>query len=278
MRIDTVYVAFRNAPTRAQPHPSLRDKCNFYFRSAYTAITLVLIAWFSAVSSHRWPFQCSHRLIQRLVESPLARRSSISSEGSLLFVVCPSRISTHSVSTSDTGALSVPLRRTRLAPSSFANEDDGTASSRREPRSKWRSRNRVVRSFRPFSRHFAQSADADHAILFFLFPLPPADPFADAIKGSDDDVQDGLVHIRIQQRNGRKTLTTVQGLSSEYDLKKIVRACKKVSGFPPRNFHQSFSPPTCSYPTPLLYHHHYHYYLFSVLSCALPSQPSSIAT
>ncbi|XP_011695164.1 PREDICTED: LOW QUALITY PROTEIN: protein translation factor SUI1 homolog, partial [Wasmannia auropunctata] len=53
------------------------------------------------------------------------------------------------------------------------------------------------------------------------------DPFADAIKGSDDDVQDGLVHIRIQQRNGRKTLTTVQGLSSEYDLKKIVRACKK---------------------------------------------------
>ncbi|KAK6627465.1 hypothetical protein RUM44_009942 [Polyplax serrata] len=53
------------------------------------------------------------------------------------------------------------------------------------------------------------------------------DPFADAIKGADDDVQDGLVHIRIQQRNGRKTLTTVQGLSSEYDLKKIVRACKK---------------------------------------------------
>nr|CAD7570428.1 unnamed protein product [Timema californicum] len=55
------------------------------------------------------------------------------------------------------------------------------------------------------------------------------DPFADAIKGSDDDVQDGLVHIRIQQRNGRKTLTTVQGLASEYDLKKIVRACKKLA-------------------------------------------------
>ena len=45
------------------------------------------------------------------------------------------------------------------------------------------------------------------------------DPFADAAKGNDDDVQDGLVHIRIQQRNGRKTLTTVQGLSTEYDLK-----------------------------------------------------------
>ena len=59
---------------------------------------------------------------------------------------------------------------------------------------------------------------------FFL-----TDPFADAIKGSEEGVQDGFVHIRIQQRNGRKTLTTVQGLSAEYDLKKIVRACKKVN-------------------------------------------------
>jgi len=57
--------------------------------------------------------------------------------------------------------------------------------------------------------------------------LKTFDPFADAIKGSEEGVQDGFVHIRIQQRNGRKTLTTVQGLSSEYDLKKIVRVCKK---------------------------------------------------
>lgn len=57
--------------------------------------------------------------------------------------------------------------------------------------------------------------------------LTTFDPFADASKGADDDVQDGLVHIRIQQRNGRKTLTTIQGLSKDYDLKKIVRACKK---------------------------------------------------
>jgi len=57
--------------------------------------------------------------------------------------------------------------------------------------------------------------------------LKTFDPFADAIKGSEEGVQDGFVHIRIQQRNGRKTLTTVQGLSAEYDLKKIVRACKK---------------------------------------------------
>lgn len=77
----------------------------------------------------------------------------------------------------------------------------------------------------PFLRHFVCVLMRINFNLYFSFFL---DPFADAIKGSDDDVQDGLVHIRIQQRNGRKTLTTVQGLSSEYDLKKIVRACKKV--------------------------------------------------
>lgn len=64
----------------------------------------------------------------------------------------------------------------------------------------------------------------DSNVLFSFF----SDPFADAAKGGENDVQDGLVHIRIQQRNGRKTLTTIQGLSSEYDLKKILRACKKV--------------------------------------------------
>ena len=61
------------------------------------------------------------------------------------------------------------------------------------------------------------------------------DPFAD-----DHDVGAGssgdYVHIRIQQRNGRKTLTTVQGIPPEYDFKKIVKACKKVCfkilGFP----------------------------------------------
>lgn len=35
------------------------------------------------------------------------------------------------------------------------------------------------------------------------------------------------IHIRIQQRNGRKTLTTVEGIPSRYDLKKILRVIKK---------------------------------------------------
>jgi len=36
------------------------------------------------------------------------------------------------------------------------------------------------------------------------------------------------VHIRIQQRNGRKSLTTVQGLAIDLDLKKILKALKRT--------------------------------------------------
>ncbi|KAM3863792.1 eukaryotic translation initiation factor 1 [Diretmus argenteus] len=58
---------------------------------------------------------------------------------------------------------------------------------------------------------------------------PPPDPFADATKG-DDRLPAGTedyIHIRIQQRNGRKTLTTVQGIAIDYDKKKLVKAFKK---------------------------------------------------
>jgi translation initiation factor 1 len=34
--------------------------------------------------------------------------------------------------------------------------------------------------------------------------------------------------LRIQQRNGRKTLTTIQGLPQELDQKKLLKAFKKV--------------------------------------------------
>uniref|UniRef100_A0A672LV97 Eukaryotic translation initiation factor 1B n=1 Tax=Sinocyclocheilus grahami TaxID=75366 RepID=A0A672LV97_SINGR len=59
--------------------------------------------------------------------------------------------------------------------------------------------------------------------------LTDPDPFADATKG-DDLLPAGTedkIHIRIQQRNGRKTLTTVQGISDDYDKKKLVKAFKK---------------------------------------------------
>ncbi|XP_046380937.1 eukaryotic translation initiation factor eIF1-like [Haliotis cracherodii] len=54
---------------------------------------------------------------------------------------------------------------------------------------------------------------------------PLASEFDDAKFGNQ--AKDALIHIRIQQRNGRKTLTTVQGINPQYDFKKIVKACKK---------------------------------------------------
>lgn len=59
---------------------------------------------------------------------------------------------------------------------------------------------------------------------------PSTDPFADATKGDDllPAGTEDYIHIRIQQRNGRKTLTTVQGIADDYDKKKLVKAFKKV--------------------------------------------------
>ncbi|QSL64234.1 hypothetical protein MERGE_000389 [Pneumocystis wakefieldiae] len=50
-------------------------------------------------------------------------------------------------------------------------------------------------------------------------------PFFDT--GDDEEHLRSYIHIRIQQRNGRKTLTTIQGLPLEYDQKRILRALKK---------------------------------------------------
>ncbi len=36
------------------------------------------------------------------------------------------------------------------------------------------------------------------------------------------------VHIRVQQRNGKKSLTTIQGLADDLDLPKILKALKKT--------------------------------------------------
>jgi translation initiation factor 1 len=59
------------------------------------------------------------------------------------------------------------------------------------------------------------------------------DPFAndggqiDSTGKVEVNIGSGIIHIRIQQRNGRKTLTTVQGIADEFDKKKLVRAFKK---------------------------------------------------
>lgn len=63
------------------------------------------------------------------------------------------------------------------------------------------------------------------------------DPFRDAsigvnafdeLNNSESKIgKSGFVHIRIQQRQGRKTLTTVQGINDEFDKKKLLKAFKK---------------------------------------------------
>ncbi|GAA6022958.1 hypothetical protein JCM10207_007729 [Rhodosporidiobolus poonsookiae] len=61
----------------------------------------------------------------------------------------------------------------------------------------------------------------------------PYDAFAD--EGADEEVVEEVkkakqadhIHIRIQQRNGRKTITTLQGVPTEYDPKKLLKAFKK---------------------------------------------------
>jgi translation initiation factor 1 len=45
---------------------------------------------------------------------------------------------------------------------------------------------------------------------------------------SADVLADITVHIRWQQRNGRKSITTIENLPDEYDLKKIVKAMRKL--------------------------------------------------
>ncbi|KAK2196920.1 bifunctional SUI1 domain/Eukaryotic translation initiation factor SUI1/SUI1 domain superfamily [Babesia duncani] len=55
------------------------------------------------------------------------------------------------------------------------------------------------------------------------------DPFKQSASGDggSSNAASRLVHIRNQQRNGRKSVTTVQGLEESLDLKKMVRALKK---------------------------------------------------
>ncbi|GAB4846197.1 hypothetical protein Ancab_025194 [Ancistrocladus abbreviatus] len=58
--------------------------------------------------------------------------------------------------------------------------------------------------------------------------IPTAfDPFADANAEDSGAGAKEYVHIRTQQRNGRKSLTTVQGLKKEFSYSKILKDLKK---------------------------------------------------
>ncbi|XP_028796229.1 protein translation factor SUI1 homolog 1 isoform X1 [Neltuma alba] len=53
------------------------------------------------------------------------------------------------------------------------------------------------------------------------------DPFADANAEDSGAGTKEYIHVRVQQRNGRKSLTTVQGLKKEYSYSKILKDLKK---------------------------------------------------
>ncbi|KAI8344880.1 translation initiation factor SUI1 [Choanephora cucurbitarum] len=55
----------------------------------------------------------------------------------------------------------------------------------------------------------------------------PFDPFADVEETTVQTTNTRNIHLRIQQRNGRKTVTTLQGLPKEYDAKKILKVFRK---------------------------------------------------
>ncbi|RRT85664.1 hypothetical protein B296_00008645 [Ensete ventricosum] len=60
-----------------------------------------------------------------------------------------------------------------------------------------------------------------------MLSLNTVDPFADANAEDSGAGTKDYVHIRIQQRNGRKSLTTVQGLKKEFSYNKILKDLKK---------------------------------------------------
>ncbi|XP_039130140.1 protein translation factor SUI1 homolog 1-like [Dioscorea cayenensis subsp. rotundata] len=58
--------------------------------------------------------------------------------------------------------------------------------------------------------------------------IPSAfDPFAEANADDSGAGSKEYVHVRIQQRNGRKSLTTVQGLKKEFSYSKILKDLKR---------------------------------------------------
>ncbi|KAL2244897.1 UNVERIFIED_CONTAM: Protein translation factor SUI1, partial [Sesamum indicum] len=62
----------------------------------------------------------------------------------------------------------------------------------------------------------------------FDVQIPSAfDPFAEAKAEDSGAGAKEYVHIRVQQRNGRKSLTTVQGLKKEFSYNKILKDLKK---------------------------------------------------
>ena len=44
----------------------------------------------------------------------------------------------------------------------------------------------------------------------------------------EDEKKQNMIHIMIQQRNAKKTITTVEGLNTSIDIKKLAKYIKKI--------------------------------------------------
>jgi translation initiation factor 1 len=87
----------------------------------------------------------------------------------------------------------------------------------------------VAHPFSPSIQPFSQGNPENFEFMSTQIEnLKSYDPFAEADDDSGQTKQtQEYIHIRIQQRNGRKTLTTVQGIPSKFDHKKILKVIKK---------------------------------------------------
>ena len=62
---------------------------------------------------------------------------------------------------------------------------------------------------------------------FFMAMHTLTDAFEDAGDKGGGGSTEEKVHVRVQQRNGRKCITTVAGLADDLDIKRICKAFKK---------------------------------------------------
>jgi translation initiation factor 1 len=61
----------------------------------------------------------------------------------------------------------------------------------------------------------------------FVATITHTDAFEDAADDKRGGATEDKVHVRVQQRNGRKCITTVAGLADDLDIKRICKAFKK---------------------------------------------------
>ena len=79
----------------------------------------------------------------------------------------------------------------------------------------------------PAQVNAAETSAAPHRTVMTEAEIQNFDAF-DAFDDADEKQGDqSKVHIRVQQRNGRKCITTVQGLADDLDVKRICKAFKK---------------------------------------------------